>query len=95
MALTVPCCSTCYPGLLLHRSKQALCVFASKPFSAHEQGITLYMKLKAFSCHLSTCDMHFCPVLCEEARESLILYCCQHLSLAQICHIAEVSLSLL
>lgn len=55
----------------------------------------LHLKAKAFSWHPSTCDAHLCPVLCEEPRESLILCCCQHLSLAQICHIAEVSLSLL
>lgn len=50
-----------------------------------------HMKPKAFSCHLSTCNVHF-SLLCEEPRECWILYCCHHLGLAQICHLAEVSL---
>lgn len=76
--------------LLLPWSKRC-CVSLplSHPLS---KSITWYVKAKVFSCHLSTCNVHFCPLLCEKLRESWILYCCQHPGLAQICHLAEVSL---
>lgn len=60
-----------------------LCVFAPKPSSVPQ-----HHQIGEAKGYLSTCNVHFCL----EPRESWILHCCQHLGLAQMCHLAEVSL---